>query len=677
MKYGPLVAVLIAVIFLTVVLTSATASQPDGRALVRITCRNRADLSLIQEAGVPVYARLAGGGEPRLLAGATSETVKLLRRQGLEVTVLDPDIRGARYYLVYPGPGHARPDWAAYGRVLLDDSAQALLRTSSEEAGRLAEAGAELKAITFDAKPLQPAQVGAIPRVGEPDPFIQEMLAQVDSSSVYSYTGDLSGEWPVMIGGEPFTITTRHTYSGVPIQKATQYAGEHLSSLGLDIEYHEWGGATYPNVIGELTGQTNPEDVYIITAHIDDLPSGVLAPGADDNASGTTAVLVAADILTQYQWDCTLRFALFTGEEQGLLGSAAYAQRAYSSGESILGVLNLDMIAWNTADSSPDIDLHARSSLPATLDLADVFSDVVSTYDLDLIPQIIENGVAASDHASFWSYGYAAILGIEDYYPNRHDFNPYYHTVDDHLEALDMGYYTDFVKASVAAFAHMSDCLIPADAGYLDGYVTSASDGAPIIAATVSITDSFGYSYPEITDGSGYYTSTLPAGTYTVTASAGGYLPAPAGSATILTDVVTTRDFSLQPLPSIVVGPPALTATLGPVEVATQTLWITNTGKGDLTFALHELNPISTAAPLSSPGSLPWLSEIPEAGTLAPAEGMPVAVIFDAGGLDAPGTSLGLLDVESNDPISPHVEISVTLTVEPFYFHLPIAWQGG
>jgi hypothetical protein len=538
---------LIAVIFLVVVLTSAAASQLDGRALVRITCRNRADLSLVEEAGVPVYARLAGGSEPRLLAGATSETIELLRSQGLEVTVLDPDMRGARYYLVYPGPGHARPDWATYGRVLLDDGAQALLRTSSEEAGRLAEAGAELKAITFDAKPLQPAQVGAIPSVAEPDPFIRQMIAQVESSSVYSYTGDLSGEWPVMIGGEPFTITTRHTYSGVPIQKATQYAGEHLASLGLGIEYHEWGGATYPNVIGELTGQTNPEDVYIITAHIDDMPSGGLAPGADDNASGSTAVLVAADILTQYQWDCTLRFALFTGEEQGLLGSSAYAQRAYNSGESILGVLNLDMIAWNTAESSPDIDLHARSSLPATLDLANVFSDVVSAYGLGLYPQIIENGVTASDHASFWSYGYAAILGIEDYYPNRHDFNPYYHTVNDQLEALNMGYYAEFVKASVATFAHMSDCLIPAGAGYLDGHVTSAGDGAPIAAATVSITDSFGYSYPEITDGSGYYTSTLPAGTYTVAASVGGYHPTPASSAVILTNTVTTRDFALEP----------------------------------------------------------------------------------------------------------------------------------
>ena len=86
-----------------------------------------------------------------------------------------------------------------------------------------------------------------------------------------------------------------------------------------------------------------------------------IIPGADDNASGSVATLLAADILSQYQWGCTLRFAFWTGEEQGLLGSYAYAQQAYQSGENILGYLNLDMIAWNTIGS--DL-LHQSASHP-------------------------------------------------------------------------------------------------------------------------------------------------------------------------------------------------------------------------------------------------------------------------------------------------------------------------
>ncbi len=78
-------------------------------------------------------------------------------------------------------------------------------------------------------------------------------------------------------------------------------------------------------------------------------------------------MLIAADIATQYQWGCTLRFALWTGEEYGLLGASAYAQRAFNRGENIVGVLNLDMIGYNTIGSNPDIELHANSSIPSTL----------------------------------------------------------------------------------------------------------------------------------------------------------------------------------------------------------------------------------------------------------------------------------------------------------------------
>jgi Zn-dependent M28 family amino/carboxypeptidase len=78
-------------------------------------------------------------------------------------------------------------------------------------------------------------------------------------------------------------------------------------------------------VIGEIPGLVNPDDIFIIGAHIDDVTG---TPGADDNASGSVATLLAADILSQYDWGCTLRFAFWTGEEQGLLGSDVYAHRS-------------------------------------------------------------------------------------------------------------------------------------------------------------------------------------------------------------------------------------------------------------------------------------------------------------------------------------------------------------
>jgi len=68
---------------------------------------------------------------------------------------------------------------------------------------------------------------------------------------------------------------------------------------------------------------------------------------------------------------------------------------------------------------------------------------------------------------------------------------------------------------------------------------------------------------------------------------------------------------------------------------------------------------------LGGPGyDIPWLSEYPISGTLAPGEGMAIDVVFNAAGL-APGLYQGALDVESNDPASPHVNVPVTLTVLP------------
>ncbi|MDX9833099.1 MAG: M28 family peptidase, partial [Anaerolineae bacterium] len=281
------------------------------------------------------------------------------------------------------------------------------------------------------------------------DPHVAAMLAQVDPAALYQAVGDLSGEWPATIGGEPYTIRTRHTTSSEGLLKATQYAGERLEALGLEVEYHTWEVGTPPNVIGELPGAGGAEEALILCGHLDDLPDGPVAPGADDNASGSAAVLAAAAILSEYTWTCDLRFALWTGEEQGLLGSRAYAVRAYNSGDQILGVVNLDMIAYNSATfPAPAMDLHADSTLPETVDLAHLFDGVVDAYGLALEPEVLVDDTlrTRSDSWAFVEQDYPAILAIEDY----DDFSPYYHKVTDRLSTLDLAYYAEFVRAAIA-----------------------------------------------------------------------------------------------------------------------------------------------------------------------------------------------------------------------------------
>ncbi len=373
------------------------------------------------------------------------------------------------------------------------------------------------------------------------DPLVQAILSQVTSAQVLTYERQLAGELPIVVDGSNYTLTSRYTYSGADIQKATSFVGQHMAGLGMDVEYQTWGGATYPNVIGEISGLLNPEEVYIIGAHLDDVPSDGRAPGADDNASGSVAVLMAADLLSQYDWGCTLRFAFWTGEEQGLNGSEAYARRADAANENIVAYLNLDMIAYNTKNSTPGFDLYYDPGTPGSLAMAQLFSDVVSTYSLNLVPQILTDTMGGSDHMSFWDYGYNSILVIED----EDDFNPYYHTASDTPTNNDLTYFTNLTKASLAAFVHQSGCLISGGVGTLNGTVRDAVTSAPLSGATVRLQGSSGDPITVTTAADGSYSQDLLEGTYSASVWAYGYQHQTLNDIVISDDQTSTQDFAL------------------------------------------------------------------------------------------------------------------------------------
>ena len=280
-----------------------------------------ARLTQAEAAGLVLYSHLSSVHGDYLLVGAAPEAASRLQ---LPLRLLDEDTTGASYYLAHPLARAGALPWADYGRVLLDLGDQVLLRTSPELAERLPDLGVEIAHISLQPQPWPAREDAAAALLAiTPDPNVQTMLSQVSTDRIYNYTAQLTGAQPATVGGAPYTITRRYTYSGTPIQKAGQFVGEHMQALGLNVEYHVWGTSgtpsTYPNVIGQRTGSTNPGDIYIIGAHLDDVPTSGTAPGADDNASGSVGTLIAADILSQYQWSCTLRFAFWTGEEQGLL----------------------------------------------------------------------------------------------------------------------------------------------------------------------------------------------------------------------------------------------------------------------------------------------------------------------------------------------------------------------
>jgi Zn-dependent M28 family amino/carboxypeptidase len=101
------------------------------------------------------------------------------------------------------------------------------------------------------------------------------------------------------------------------------------------------GPAESANVVGEIRGREHPEEIFVVGAHLD---SWDLSEGATDNGMGSASVLASAEAIVRagVKPRRTIRFVLFAGEEQGLLGSFAYVKTHQSEMANHLGDLILD-----------------------------------------------------------------------------------------------------------------------------------------------------------------------------------------------------------------------------------------------------------------------------------------------------------------------------------------------
>jgi len=571
---------------------------PEPPALLRIEVPSAGLLEQLAALDVPAHALLADSqGHMVLLAVLAPEQQRLARATGARITILDTDARGAIYYLVESDASSLRErSSTSVLRLLYADDRQVVIRLRSDSALADLEAlGARFSRLGPDPIALSFPMTGAIPTTIPYDPLVANLIAQITHTTLLTEVGGLSGERDIPVGGVPYRLLTRYTYSGTPVARATQYVYERLQALGYSVNYHRYtlSGYSLRNVIAEKPGRVTPERIVLLTAHLDSRsvtsPHNP-APGADDNASGCAALLQVAELLADTDFAFTIRFAFFTGEEQGMYGSYYYAAAVAAAQEHIIGVLNLDMVAWDAVEG-PDIDLHTH--LPAVEDdsdrLAALFASVVQAYSLDLAPQIVENGTRFSDHSRFWDRGYAALLLIEDYYnPSEvaaepRDWNPNYHTVNDRLSTLNGDYFREFARASMATFVHLAEPMRT-----LSGTVTAADTSVPL-TATVTAAGSWGVFSSETT--SGTYVLSLPAGVFTVTAEASGFFSQTITAFSVLTGTGARLDFALTPLappPSYRFELQSAGATLGdPGDLVTHTVTIANTGTLSDTYALE------------------------------------------------------------------------------------------
>jgi hypothetical protein len=276
-------------------------------------------------------------------------------------------------------------------------------------------------------------------------PVVQSIIDDTNIDSLVFFVKELSGEVSTVIGGTPYTIVSRHK-NQPGNNKAADYIEQKLQSYGLTVTNQSFS-STGRNVYAVQPGNEFPNQSFMICAHYDDMPSGSIAPGADDNGSGTAAVLEAARIFSGYSFPYTIIYALWDEEEQGLIGSEYYATQAQIAGDSLLGVINLDMIAYDS-NNDGNADLNTKS-VANSYNLRDKMLENNSLYGINLDLDVIDPGPPYSDHASFWDHGFSAILLIED----DNDFHAYYHTVNDLLTYYNIPYFEKMAKLAFSTLA--------------------------------------------------------------------------------------------------------------------------------------------------------------------------------------------------------------------------------
>ncbi|WP_460217738.1 M28 family peptidase [Psychroserpens sp. MEBiC05023] len=291
---------------------------------------------------------------------------------------------------------------------------------------------------------------------------VQDIINQVDIDALTLTLNEFSGEQTTTVNGNMVTILNRQEANN---ELAGDYLVERFQALNNITVTSQSFNTNGRNIIATQVGKTNPNNIYIVCAHYDSVDDYC----ADDNVTGTGAVLEIARILSEQCLDNTIVYALWDEEEIGLRGSEFYANLAAANGDNILGVVNMDMVGYDgnnpgtPGDNDFDIDYR---NIANSAELKDDMLAVLNAYVFDLNAIVVNPGTTFSDHASFWFAGngtsdaISAILIGESW--ETDDQTPFYHTSGDRVSTLDLPYYHEIVKL-VAGFMTTKGGLVAVD----------------------------------------------------------------------------------------------------------------------------------------------------------------------------------------------------------------------
>lgn len=306
------------------------------------------------------------------------------------------------------------------------------------------------------------------------DPRIAAMVAQVNQANLLANVTQLS------------SYHTRRSDQPQATQAKNWLVSQFQAIPGLTVSTDTFNGSYVPNIIAELPGTTHPDRLVVLGAHYDSLNgagSTAVAPGADDNASGSSGILETARILSQHSFENTVRFVLFSAEEFGLVGAYNDADDLVAAGANVVGMLNMDMNAYRQNGDTRDLDLATNNTSASLTQLA---IDVTNAYlpGFPVVTGSLSGGT--SDHQAYHSRGFPAAFFFED----LGSYSPYIHGPNDTVgtSANDFLLSKQIVQAFVATAATLAE---PVDLEITHTPVADSEDAGgpyPLTAIVTSLT---------------------------------------------------------------------------------------------------------------------------------------------------------------------------------------------
>ncbi|HEV7766783.1 MAG TPA: M28 family peptidase [Thermoanaerobaculia bacterium] len=248
----------------------------------------------------------------------------------------------------------------------------------------------------------------------------------------------------------------RSTFESANLNVAADWISREFAAAGHRVDRHvyriEQDGVDAANVIAEIHGTANANEIVIIGAHYDSVHGTM---GADDNASGVAVLLALARRVSGMKPTRTLRFVAFANEEPPHfqsedMGSFQYAKRCHDRKERIVAMVSLESLGYfDDARGSQKYPPPLSALYPDTGNFIAFVSNIGSRslnsrcakafrarskfpIETASLPEAIP-GIGWSDQWSFWQFGWPAIM-ISDTAPYR---NPNYHEASDTPETLD------------------------------------------------------------------------------------------------------------------------------------------------------------------------------------------------------------------------------------------------